>query len=364
MRIAIISKYYKNYNFGGLLQAYALTMVLRELGHDAQQISFNPNEMRKYGIKGYLKNTFRVFARECAIRIKTRKFVGINKNMNLFMNSIPHTSIVTEETIHKLNKEYDCFVAGSDQIWNPGFSYDAYFLNFVESTKKKFSYAASIGISDLDDIQRKYFTEKLSCLDEISVREYEAKNLLEQIIMDKNIEWVLDPTMLLPAEKWLAVDCWDKMKLPNKYILVYSMAYDNSKENLIRDISHKTNLPVVRLPFTVADYSTSNQVLVGSGPKEFVTAIRHADIVLTDSFHATSFSIIHNKLFYCMQRDKIQSMNSRIDSLFRLFEIEPRWVADIEDYNKLSTMIQYDRVNEIIQEHRCTSLAFLNDALE
>lgn len=364
MRIAIISKYYRNYNFGGLLQAYALTKVLRELGYDVQQISFCPNEMKKYGIKGYLKNTLRVFARECAIRIKTRKYIGLNRKMNQFMNEIPHTDKVTEETIHKLNKEYGCFIAGSDQIWNPSFSYDAYFLNFVEPGKKTFSYAASIGTSCLNDIQKNFLAEKIRRLNKISVREYEAKVLLEQIIPDKHIEWVLDPTMLLSAENWAIIDCWDELNLPNNYILVYSMAFDNTKETLIREISRKTNLPVVRIPFTIADYSTTNKLLVGIGPKEFVTAIKHADMVLTDSFHATSFSIIHNKVFYCMQRDKMQSMNSRLDSLFRLFDMKPRWVADIDDFNRLGMTIQYDRVNEIIQKHRCISLNFLYDAIE
>ncbi|MDO4171034.1 MAG: polysaccharide pyruvyl transferase family protein [Lachnospiraceae bacterium] len=364
MRIAIISKYYKNYNYGGLLQAYALTRILHDMGHDVQQISFLPNEKKKYGIRGYIKIFLRSLGREIVIRLKAKKLIGLNHQMHKFMKEIPHTRKVTEKTISLLNRDYDCFIAGSDQIWNPGFSYDAYFLGFAEKEKIKISYAASMGITMLKPEQKKYFKEKLNYLDAISVREYEAKILLEKEGIDKQIDWVLDPTMLLSSDKWVEMDCYEQMDLPDKYILVYSMAFDLKKEELIANISKKMKLPIVRIPFTVADYSTDDKLCTAAGPKEFVTLIRHAEIVLTDSFHATSFSIINHKIFFCMQRDEKQSMNSRLDSLFRLFEIPPRWVSCMEDVEKVGISIPYKKVDKIMNEYRSISIRFLQVSIE
>ncbi|MGN0601573.1 MAG: polysaccharide pyruvyl transferase family protein [Oscillospiraceae bacterium] len=364
MNIAIISKYYKNYNFGGLLQAYALTRVLNDMGHNAVQISFKPNEKDKYGNKEYAKILFHLLGRELVIRMKSKKILGINQKMIQFMYEIPHTRKVTSSTIGKLNQEFDCFIAGSDQIWNPSFSYDEYFLKFVNDDKLKISYAASIGVSSLDDSQEKYFRNNLKIFDSVSVREFEAKHLLERNSCRNTVEWVLDPTMLLTTEKWLEIDCYEQMNLPKKYILVYSMSFDKEKEKLITQVSNNMGIPIVRIPFTIADYNKSDQICMGAGPREFATLIRHAELILTDSFHATSFSIINHKKFFCMQRDKNNSMNSRLDSLFRLFEIKPRWISCIEDIENLGIDISYEQVENILNINRKKSFQFLVNALD
>ena len=364
MRVAIISKYYKNYNFGGLLQSYAMVKILQGLGCDAYQISFKPNDLKKYGFFKYVNIKLRMAVRSFLIHIKCKKITSFNKNMKLFMNSIPHTSLIKAQKLYVLNKEYDGFVAGSDQIWNPAFAYDEYFLNFAENNKRKISYAASIGVTDCGDEEKDYLIKQIERMDYVSVREIGAKNLLNQIMPNKKVSWVLDPTFLLSKEQWSELDVSNKMDLPKHYAAVYLMGNNIDNINLVNKIINEMGIESVIIPFTVSDYNKNSKNDLG--PKEFVTIIKNAEVVFTDSFHATCFSIINGVNFYCLSRNgtsKNKSMNSRIESLFDMFEIQPRWIRTYEDYENLNSEISYDEINEKIYEYQKASLYYLNNAL-
>ena len=364
MRVGIITMYYKSYNFGGQLQSYGMYKALKNLGCDARQISFVPDNRKKYGTVRYIKIKYKMILRNLLLQIKSRRLTSINKNMKLFMNSIPHTSLIKAQKLYVLNKEYDGFVAGSDQIWNPAFAYDEYFLNFAENNKRKISYAASIGVTDCGDEEKDYLIKQIERMDYVSVREIGAKNLLNQIMPNKKVSWVLDPTFLLSKEQWSELDVSNKMDLPKHYAAVYLMGNNIDNINLVNKIINEMGIESVIIPFTVSDYNKNSKNDLG--PKEFVTIIKNAEVVFTDSFHATCFSIINGVNFYCLSRNgtsKNKSMNSRIESLFDMFEIQPRWIRTYEDYENLNSEISYDEINEKIYEYQKASLYYLNNAL-
>lgn len=367
MKVGIISKYYKNYNYGGLLQAYALVEILKKIGLDAQQISFLPNERKKYGNNRYVVLVLKFAIKSIFLHCKCLRLRSFNKKMIEFMNDIPHSIVVNSENIDKLNSCYDVFIAGSDQIWNPAFSYDEYFLDFVDKSKKKISYAASIGVSDCNEDELLYLKKRINNIDCVSVREYEGKRILDYILPNKKIYWVLDPTFLLNKSDWDTLDVFESMNLPEKYAVVYLMGNNIENKLLVESIIKSLNIDMIVIPFTMSDFIKNKNVRYDLGPKEFVTLIKHAEVVFTDSFHATSFSIINNKNFYCLSRsnsNKEKSMNSRIDSLFQMFAIESRWISSFNDYKLISTDIDYTLVEKKIEESRKSSIEFLKEALD
>ena len=367
MRIGIISKYYKNYNYGGLLQSYALVKVLDNLGYEAKQISFKPNDRKKYGVKNYFLLYAKSWVKSGILHFRHIYIKSFNTRMIEFMRSIPHTKSVTENNVYDLNTDFDAFIAGSDQIWNPAFAYNEYFLNFADKSKKKISYAASIGVIDCNQDELEYLKKGIGSFDFISLREYEGKKLVKKILPDRQVEWVLDPTFLLNKSDWSELDVSDSMNLPKRYAVVYLMGNNPNNEQLVRKIIDSLSIEAIVIPFTFSDYMKSKRNLVDLGPKEFVTLIKHATVVFTDSFHATSFSIINEVNFYCLNRSgevSEKSMNSRIDSLFRLLEIKPRWIRNFDEYESLDRDIDFTVVEKLIEKYRAESLKFLCDALD
>lgn len=366
MRIGIISKYYKNYNFGGLLQAYAMVKALESRGHHAEQISFAPDERKKYGIVSAGKICAKRLAREMAIRIKSKRFSSPYKRMKHFMKEIPHSKKVCGMKINSLNSQYDVFIAGSDQIWNPAFAYNQYFLKFAGRNRRKIAYAASIGITDLSEEEKSCLSRSVSSMDYISVREYEGKKLLEELLPQKKIAWVLDPVFLLTKEQWEVLDVKESMKLPEHYVALYLMGNVRKNKDLVLQITEELGFEPVIIPFTVSDYE-DRKSRYNLGPKEFVTLIKYAEAVFTDSFHAVSFSMILGTDFYCLSRsgiDRKKSMNSRISDLFRMAEIPERWISCYDDYQNLEPVKSFEPIWQRIRECRAESFQYLDSALE
>ncbi|MCD8018650.1 MAG: polysaccharide pyruvyl transferase family protein [Clostridiales bacterium] len=365
MKVAIISKYYKNYNFGGLLQAYALTKTIINFGIDAEQISYKANDTLKYGFVGGIKNNVKLIARDFVIRLISKNLSSPYSSMRKFMEEIPHTIPVTLKSIGMLNNDFDVFVAGSDQIWNPAFAYDEYFLSFVDPHKKRIAYAPSIGVSTLSEDDAEYLKTRAAHFDYISSREKAGVSLLKNIFPEKEIEWVLDPTFLLDRNEWNELDVNEKMLLPDHYALIYLMGNNDMNEKIAREIANTHGLKAITIPFTVNDYRQSSKMLCNLGPREFYTLIKHSNLVLTDSFHGTAFSIINNVPFCCFKRTKDSSnnMNSRIDSLFEMFDIPPRWISSETAYLDVSQDIDFASVNNRMSTWRTKSLDYLKTAL-
>ena len=367
MKIGIITKYYKNYNFGGLLQSYALVKKLEEMGHVAYQISFLPNEIKKYGIVTSMKNSIHLIIRNCVIRIKSRNISSLNKKMKKFMLEIKHTPPIKEKNLNRLTASFDIFIAGSDQIWNPAFAYDAYFLDFVDTDKRKISYAASFGIENFSDKEVLYIKNFVSKFDFVSVREKTGYFFLKSIIPNKNIEWVLDPVFLLSKTQWLEVCDSVCLNTPDNYAAVYLMGNNKENETLINNIIETMNLKKIVIPFTIDDFNYKNLIDKDMGPREFLTIIKNANVVFTDSFHATSFSIIFGVNFYCLNRNKnkdVKSMNSRMDALFNMLDIKPRWIENYDDFMSIGSFENFESVNKKISYYRESSVNYLRCAID
>ena len=363
-KIGIISFYYNNHNYGGMLQAYALCEFLNQSEFNAEQICYvrnnkplenakNPTKHDKHKIVKYFnpKNYLRFakkklyrFADKYHISNKPDWKVRIEK-FNKFQNSIPHSQeVYYKDTIEQSCKKYDKFIVGSDQVWNMAWTDDTYFLSFLNDKKRKISYAASFGNTNFSDEQLKFIKEKLLGFKAISVREEHSADVLKQILPEKSVEWVLDPTLLLEREDW------DKLAaerlIKKKYIVCYIFGEDDKLRNLVKQFAKDKKIKIVNIAhlydyrITKSDIGFGDYKFNNISPNEFISLIKYSECVFTNSFHACVFASVYHKNFFVFRRHDLMDMTDRIYSLCQLFECQDNFCntddkCNIEYINKI-----------------------------
>jgi hypothetical protein len=289
-------------------------------------------------------------------RRKMKKLKSIKEqNLRLFSKKYINESekIYNKETKYQLNDDFDFFISGSDQVWNPNFLYgdDVYFLQFTEYTKR-ISYAPSFGISK---IEKEYdvYKKLLNDFNYISVREEDGKKIVKEMT-GRDVPVLVDPTLLLTKEDWYKIFPSKRKPIEKKYILVYFLGEaekDGLKETY--KIAKKNNLEVINL------LNLKYEKFYTVDPAEFVSLFANASLIMTDSFHGTIFSIIFEKPFIAYKREQ---MNSRIDSLLKMFNLNERKIENIAKENYFE--INYDRKSIILKQEREKSFNYLKTAIE
>lgn len=376
--IKILSFYYHVYGYGALLQAYALNKFISSTQSYCEQISFNRKVHRIPFVKkisnisvtkivGKVITLFNVPPfKVIHDRLKIRKYIFAK-----FMVSIPHSNIYQDCSLSTLLHKNDIFIAGSDQIWNPAWTEDAYFLDFVQDHNGKIAYAASIGTNVLPQSFLDHVIPLLKRFDFISVREESAKKIL-QPYLNQDVKVVLDPTLLLTREEWNKIAVLPYV--PQPYIFVYLLGEKREHRCLIKKYARTLGLKIVFLPhvhfrFNPADCFFADYNLYDVGPREFVGLIKNAEMVITDSFHGCVFSIIYQKKFWALKRHKDsekENMNSRLYTLFDSLGLRDRLIEDESaeyDAKSLSRQIDYSQVEAKLDALRKDSSDFLLNAI-
>lgn len=334
-------------NFGTFLQCYALQHVLTKLGHHVEIIDYQRKEYKKGWIENVriilgdirrhpIKN-LRIILHYPFLIKRTRLFnIFYRDNYQLSPQKYP-----TSDSLKKNPPVYDIYISGSDQIWNPtlnGFI-EPYFLTFVPQGKFKAAYASSIGITQLNEEQKKTFSSLLHDFKFISCREASGIQILNSCNIN-NVTQVVDPTLLLDKQFWLSLSQKSYIH-KQQYGLTYFLSKTNYKEKCVTPL-FKTNK---RLDLTMeTDYKSKS--ILAAGPYEFLSLINNADFICTDSFHGVVFSILFEKEFYALPRHSernINSQNSRITDLLKDLGLIDRWVQDQEKIIRYP--INYHEVN-------------------
>lgn len=370
---------YDNYNYGNKLQNYALQEVLKKLGHTTETIVNNDKKSKQivanmyemYGmskaLKAIVKNSLRSIGLGNILKkpqSKEQKKLEKERveNIKIFDKLISTNEMRPyNKNLKAIDEKYDFFVMGSDQIWNPFFLFNYKFdLGLFTSKDKKMSYAASIAVPSISEIEKKVYIEALEDMQEnrISVREFQGEEIVKNLT-GKNAQTVLDPTMLLDKEEWSALTKEPKIKPEKKFILTYILG-DTSQErrSFINEVAKKYDADVINfLDITQPEVYTA-------GVDEFLWYFENADMVFADSFHAGVFAIIFGKPFYILDRaGGVINMNTRFDTLLTTFEIKEKF---LDEYNidLVNKDIDYKKINKILERRKEESLDFLKTALE
>ncbi|MBE7018938.1 MAG: polysaccharide pyruvyl transferase family protein [Ruminococcaceae bacterium] len=322
-RVGIITMYHNSENYGGILQAYALAKKLNLLGADAKQISFDACGSRVFAPKKSIVTSVKTTMAKI-LKMLSAGNARKSKIIQKFRDDIPHTSVVNPDNIKSIVNDFDVFITGSDQVWNPLAMCKEYLLSFVPPEKTKLSYAASISRDRLTGEEQAVFQNYLSTFTDISVRESHDVALLEECV-NKKIEWVLDPVFLLDQAEWEDAAC--KRLIEKPYVFCYFLNDKNKDAALMKEFANQTNTVTVQIDgLTMSSKKMADQTIKNVGPRQFLSLIKHAEHVLTDSFHAMSFSFLFRKNFIVFPRNTERTMESRITSFLQLLGREDRFV--------------------------------------
>ena len=368
MRVALVPFVYGEMNYGGILQFYALQKSIGALGVDCEILKAPDGEhvcpvassrQGSGGLKGALWNVA-LHCRSALIKGKTRK--RLNKIGKFKAGCYVKTVDLADVDI----RSYDSVVCGSDQIWNPGFARERTFLAFVPDDVNKVIYAASLAVDKLTEQQQEAFRPFINRLEYVSVREITGKGLVEQASGRTDVRVVLDPTLLLTREEWDEALGHPEPVVSGKYILTYFLGEHSSYAKLATRWAREHGCKVVNIPYASGehiDHHVFGDVCVyDADPSEFVSLIKNAECVFTDSFHACVFSILNQRQFFAVKRDHSEKMSSRIYTLFEHFGIEDRFVVTDDDVNACGP-IDYSGCRERQLGLRASSLEYLKSAL-
>ncbi|NRE73941.1 polysaccharide pyruvyl transferase family protein [Enterococcus faecium] len=260
-----------------------------------------------------------------------------------------------KEDLNNIDNKFDAFIIGSDQVWNYTFPRFSEFDFVTYSNRPKISYAASFGVSNIEERLKDLYRYGLTGIDYISVRE-EAGNKIVKDLIGVNPSVVLDPTMLLTVNEWRILTKNSELHIQQNYVVTYFLGDMTSEySSYIENYARKKNLKIIHLG------NIKDKKMWAIDPADFINLIDKAQAVFTDSFHACVFSIIFEKYFEVFERQsEMLSMNSRIDTLLKDFKIENRW-NHLENDNKQE--IDYSSVKKILNKRRKESLEFLDASL-
>lgn len=379
MKIGIITLPF-NSNYGGLLQAFALQTVLKQMGHEVWSVNrrnrimpfrikvlSSTNRLIKSILKGKLGviRSWATAEEELVIDQHTNRFLSENIRTTDFLKS--------EKDFEKLVRyNFEAYVVGSDQVWRPKYSprLANHFLGFIDRTAnhKRLSYAASFGVDNWEYTpeQTEECKKLLEKFDAVSVREDSAVKLCKENFGIEATQ-VLDPTLLLPKEEYIRLVEKDKMPECNGTLLTYVLDKSPDKQEFIKKIISETGLNEVSIMpkslFRDAGRKKINDCIYPP-VTAWLRGFMDAKYVVTDSFHGMAFAIIFNKQFLALGNTK-RGM-TRFTSLVKLLGLEDRIIlsADSNLTKRLYVPIDFERVNEILKMKQLEAFKFLSDSLK
>ncbi len=360
VKIALITIKEISANYGNSLQNYAAKKVLEDMGCEVDTLVFTYNRIGlvKNRVKYLLYNTV-------AHRPEKRlnwgiKPLKIKRFQEFHRKFCPPTYI---KRIENLDKKYDFFAIGSDQVWNPNWYYtnplkkDMYLLTFARP-EQKVCMAPSFGVAELPTEWNDFFCQELKKFPNLAVREQEGVDLVKKLTGIK-VELVIDPTLVLYKEDWnQIVQKPENVDFTQGYILTYFLgALSEERKTYIENLAKEYSLRV----YNVLDPENLNLFLMNPG--EFLYMIANANLVLTDSFHACVFSFIYEKPFLAFQREKDElGMFSRIETLLTTFQIERKAFISKERNDIFES--DYSVGKAILQEERKKAISFLQRSMQ
>lgn len=339
MSIGILT-FHEADSYGAVLQAYALQQIISKLGADSEFVQIK--SQKKPTKEPSLSGAAAIFARRIQEEGKKREALFEQFRQQYLKISVPY------EPDTAMDDKYSCFVAGSDQIWNfriPGA--DArYFLPFA-APQKRYSYAASFGAEDLPEKAKSWVAGQLAQFQELSVREESGCRIIKELT-GREAVLCLDPTLLVERKEWELL-CGQERTEP--YVLLFLLKYDEALVSKAKAEAEQRGIPL-RVVTAAFMPQLGIGAWNGTGVIEWLSAIRNAQCVYTNSFHGIVFSIIFGRGFYVERLSgELSSRNGRIDELLAFLQLAHAYVGVAEP--------DYDQVWELLRERRTVSLDYL-----
>ena len=328
-------------NYGALLQAYGLQQTVNKLGSDSEFVSITRKVQK-------VKPSNSPFA---------KKMLKEKEKRDLFFDEFRNRYLIVSRNYEQgeaINDDYDVFITGSDQVWNTSIAdVDArYFLPFA-SPEKRFSYAASFGEALVAENNRDWIAKQLLQFSGLSVREEKGKEIIKELTGRDSLVCI-DPVFLLDPEEWLSLTA---EYTGNPYLLLFLLQYDEEFVKMAKEEASKRGIDI---KIVTAGFmpQLGFEAWSSTSVNDWLTLIRNASCVYSDSFHALAFSLIF-KTDYCRKPlgGQLQGRNGRTEELLQLIKIDPA-----ENQGKIISLSMDQDLTEL-EKRRESSLDYLRNVL-
>lgn len=352
-------------NYGSALQALATQEIFKSLGCQVDFINYVREDLvspfariRKWckGM-GTLKTLLYGFILYPSFIIQNRVFVMF---LNKYLNVIPK-KYTTDEDFKNFPVTSDIYCTGSDQTWNStwnGGILSPLFLSFVPDNVPKIAYAASFGKSELDDWEKDETKRLLKRYDAISVRERSGVDICNDLGIENAVH-VLDPTLQVDRSFWLQYA--GERKYKNDYVLIYQLNTNPRFDTYAKEFAKRKGMKLLRFCTRFDQIIKPGKALLVPEVLDFVNYIAYADTVITDSFHATAFSINMNTNFISIYPN---DYSSRLESILQITGLTDRHLSSYDDFSYITQGdVDFIEANQMLQKERQFGLEFLKKAI-
>jgi hypothetical protein len=347
-------------NYGTQLQALATQEKLKEYFDDVSFIDYRRPDT--YGLQ--LMRTFSKGSWVRGAAILPTMFLWrmiFGRFQRKYLKLTPQKYLSTDD-LENFSDDADYYVVGSDQVWNTGWNggiIPAFYLSFIPSDKPKFSFSSSFGMSELPASEVTEVSEYLEKFDSLSVREPSAVKIVQNQLGIGNVTQLVDPVLSMPASFWRSKATG---KAPSKkYILIYSLNRNSKLDAYAEKISKNTGFLLIRFCTRLDQVLKNGHSKVIPNILDFITLIDNAEYVLTDSFHATAFSMLLNTPPICIYPGEY---SNRISEFLMLVGEEDRHVSSYDDFEILDRKIDFASVNKVLLNERSKVDDFLKAATQ
>jgi len=346
LQIGVLTFHYTT-NYGGVLQAYALSNLIKKNGFSCEVIDYRqPSALKVYARTLFLSRYFvSGLAKAFRFNLFIRKMLDLSKKV-----------VFCKDTLSRFCKNYDVVIVGSDEVWKTDSfrGYDpAFFLSFLGSTKKRISFSASLGTTRSFGKKRDEICMELQKFSSVSVRDARSNEvLLEECGF--HAEKFLDPTLL--------IDDWDEMLSPVKldpYVLIYGKLTADEL-GMVRAIAKRKGCMIVSVG--ERNFGVDKNCIM-AGPAEWLSYFNSARIVFTTFFHGAIFSLkFHQEVFVIRREDKSYKIDQLMDDLALIVDENDGLWEEFENYN----MRRYrysEHTAALIDQGRLRATRYLVDAI-
>lgn len=373
---------YDTKNFGSQLQVLATIKIVEDLGYETEIIRYRKKLTPAFALQtiprlfnlSFIKSKLHSKDKEKRIErhpdiarsvsIRNERF---NKFVEKYFESLSKPYDGWENLVRESAKNYDMFLCGSDQLWLPNnLGSHFYTLEFAPDDKPKIAYATSFGVSQIPERQKRATAKYLNRFQYLSTRELAGQSIIQELT-GKKASVVCDPTLLFDANSWAQM-LPEREIVEEPYVFCYFLGTNDEHRKAANEFKKMTGLKIVTCPyldnFVERDQQFGDIQMFDMDAADFVNLIRHAEYILTDSFHGSVFSILHHKKFMTFNRFTAgtNSRNSRIDSLCTLLGLsERRFNGNVM---AIKNDVDYVGVEERLRKLRADSIKYLENALK
>ncbi len=343
-------------NYGAVLQSYSLMIFLNDNYGHTEIIDYIPKfiigrynliKIDNTSIIKFLLSILKGIVKLPIPLITRVRFNSFRRKYCVFSKK-KYVRIIDED-------KYDQYIVGSDQVFNLKLTSNelTFFLPFVSESKKKATYAASIGLDSISTDLENVYRDRLSDFSNISIREKNGAEIISRLLPNKQVISNIDPVFLHDKQFWNNIAY--SYNRNRKYVLIYSLANEAVSKSIKIAKEKFKNYEIYIIDDSVSKADPDVINIRGVGPRQFLGLIRDADYVITNSFHGCAFSIIFEKEFYVIP---FKSTSSRMLNLLELVGLESRIVKSNLSID--NGMIDYGIVRSRIMHEINKSRAYLD----